>query len=240
MPGPSRRALFTALPVALPLALAAAPARAYYTAAPDVVLYTTQETLEAGQALGRAFTAAHDVPVRVFGGSAQGQLALIALVARCDLILAPVATLDPAKRRGAWRNLVVIAGREGTAVQELSPAALGAALGDGALALPDPTELAAFDARAVLGDAMPARTIGGATGADAAFLVASGAARLGVMMEADRVAAGLQTVFSTAAAPLVYAMAPGANAASRYWPAFLDFAAGPEAAPIMRKAGLRA
>jgi hypothetical protein len=176
----------------------------------------------------------------VFGGSAQGQLALIALVARCDLILAPVATLDPAKRRGAWRNLVVIAGREGTAVQELSPAALGAALGDGALALPDPTELAAFDARAVLGDAMPARTIGGATGADAAFLVASGAARLGVMMEADRVAAGLQTVFSTAAAPLVYAMAPGANAASRYWPAFLDFAAGPEAAPIMRKAGLRA
>jgi hypothetical protein len=240
MPGPSRRALFNALPVALPVALAVSPARAYYTSAPDVVLYTTQETLEAGRALGRAFTAAHDVPVRVFGGRAEGQLALIALVARCDLVLAPAAMLDEAKRRGAWRNPIVIAGREGPGAQELSAAALGAALGDGALALPDPTELAAFDARAALGDAMPARTIGGATGADAAFLVGSGSARLGVMTEADRVAAGLAPAFTTKAAPLVYAMAPGANAASRYWPAFLDFATGPDAAPIMRKAGLGA
>lgn len=236
MPGPSRRGVFAAIP----LALAATPALAYYTAAPDVVLYTTQETYAAGRALGRAFTAAHDVPVRVFAGTAAGQLALIAHVARCDLILAPASLLDAAKRRGAWHNAIVIAGREGAEAAALSAAGLAAALGGAALAVPDPTELAAFDARAALGEAMPSRTIGAATGADVAFLVAQGAARLGLMTEADRIAAGLRPAFATPAAPLVYAMAPGANAASRYWQAFLDFAAGPDAAPILRRAGLLA
>ncbi len=236
MPEASRRGLIAAIP----LALAATPALAYYTAAPDVVLYTTVETWAAGHALGRAFTARHGVPVRVFAGSARGQLALIAHVARCDLILAPLDMLDATKRRGAWRNAIVIAGRDAGAARPLSAETLAAALDGEALAVPDPTELAAFDARAVLGGAMPARTVGAATGADAAFLVKSGAARLGVMTEADRIVAGLATVFATTAAPLVYAIAPGANAASRFWPQFLDFAAGAEAVPMLHRAGLSA
>lgn len=236
MPGASRRALFAAIP----LALAATPAFAYYTSAPDVVLYTTVETLAAGLALGRAFTARHDVPVHVFGGTARGQLALIARVARCDLVLGPARLLDATTRRGAWTNPIVIAGRGSDASRTLSAAGLRAALHGEALAVPDPTELAAFDARAALGEAMPARVIGAATGADAAFLVTTGKARLGVMTRADAIAARLATVFTTPAAPLVYAMAPSSDAASRFWPAFRDFAVGTDAAPIMRRAGLAA
>lgn len=234
MPGASRRGLFAAIP----LALAATPAFAYYTSAPDVVLYTTTETFAAGRALGRAFTARHDVPVHVFAGRARGQLALIARVARCDLVLAPARLLDAATRRGAWGNPIVIAGREGATSRPLSAAGLRAALGGGALAVPDPTELAAFDARAALGEAMPGRTIGAATGADAAFLVTSGAARLGVMTQADRIAAGLSTTFTTTAPPLVYAIAPSSDAASRFWPAFRDFAMAAEATAVLRRAGL--
>ncbi len=213
----------------------AAPARAGFISAPDVVLYCNPDIAHACEAVGAEFRARTGVPVRVLSAPAVQQLALIERGTRSDVLmtLAPQMDLaaarhllDPQNRYGAWRDALVLGGRGlPTATQPLAADAEAALQGTGKLALVDPTEAGSLDGPALIERLgwHPAATAGAADGREVAWMLS------------------LQVVAPIAAdayAPIVYSAAVTHSALSRYAAAFLDFLKTPAAESVLAGAGL--
>ena len=231
-----------------------APAHAGFISAPDVVLYCNPDIAHACEAVGAEFRARVGVPVRVFAAPAVQQLALIARGTRTDVLitLAPqmdVAAsqhlLDPQHRYGAWRDALVLGGRDlPTATQPLEANAEAALQGTGKLALVDPTEAGSLDGPALIQRLgwHPAATTGALDGQEVAWMLSHYAARLGVLPRSALLAErSLQVVAPIAAdayAPIVYSAAVTHGALSRYAVAFVDFLKTPAAGNVLARAGL--
>jgi len=100
---------------------------------------------------------------------------------------AAAGLIDPSSRIGGLANTLVLAARAGTAPPPPGRAALAALVAGARLAITDPTPAAAFDGRAVLAaNGLSAASLEGAANtADVAFLVATGAADLGLVYRTD-------------------------------------------------------
>jgi ABC-type molybdate transport system substrate-binding protein len=241
---PTRRTMLVAAGAAL---AAPAIARAAGGWARDVGVYVEPTLAPAMGAVGRAFTRVQGVGVAVGAASAPLLLAQFARTGLADLLIVPGPWMDralaqggfdPATRREAWRNPLVLAARA-PAPESRDLAALLAA---GPLALTDPTEASTLDGRASLaaaGLAAP-RVIGTATTADAAFLVVSGAAHTALVFRTD---AGPRSGLAVVAPlplvpPVTYAMAMSAAPPSRNARAFADFLSGKRARDLLTSHGL--
>ncbi len=120
-------------------------------------------------------------------------------------------------------------------------------LGDGRFAATDPTLVETFDAPAVLArlglaDALTHRVIGAANTAEVAFLVRTGAARLGLMQRTDVLAdptlSVTWTVPDQAYAPILYGAGVAVTAASPNAQPFLDFLGSEQARSELANDGL--
>ncbi len=239
------------------LVLAAVPARAGFIGAPDVVVYADPSIGAALRAVGGEYRARTGVPVRVFCVASDQLLALIARGTRTDVLvtLAPqmdraaaARLIDPATRTGAWRDPLVLAGRNvAPGEAPVSAAGLAGRLGaSGALAVIDPTAPTSVDGPALLarlGWTLPAmRVVGAIDGPGVAFMLSNWEATLGVLPRSDALADPTLTVAGgipgDAATPLVYSAAITKNVLSRNAAAFVDFLKTPVAAATLHAAGL--
>ena len=142
-----------------------------------------------------------------------------------------------------WRNGLVIAGRRG----EPTGSDIVRLLGDGRFAVTDPTLVETFDAPAVLArlglaDALTHRVIGAANTAEVAFLVRTGAARLGLMQRTDALADPTLAVAlalpDDAYPPILYGAAVAVTAASPNAQPFIDFLGSQQARSELGNDGL--
>jgi molybdate transport system substrate-binding protein len=157
-----------------------------------------------------------------------------------DIVVTQTAILDQAAqafviagpRRAQWRNPLMIAGLQPTAIT------------DGAFAVADPSAASDMDGPALLQrlHIRPTRTLGAVDTDEVAYLLTTGAAQAGLLhstdVHADARLAVIRRVPADAQAPLDYA-ATVTRLARRPNPAgFVDFLAGAEAAAILTAAGL--
>lgn len=186
---------FALSPILSPI-LAAGPARAESSTAPNVIVYCDAPLRAALVDAGRAFTDRTGARVNVFCAAPWMMLAQIEHVSQNDILISGAAALDEAATRKLiraetrlplGRNGLVLAARIGGASTPRTGAeAIRALIGVGPLAITDSTSLATIDAAGALariGVSAPYgfRTLGGADEADVAFLVSSGAALLGLL-----------------------------------------------------------
>jgi hypothetical protein len=166
---------------------------------PDVVAYCEPALRHAVTEAGRDF--GH--PVHVFCSPPPQMLAQLERTVQNDVLITQPAPMDEATRRGlivaptraaigGTVLVLVLAGRAGrTGTVSADPAAIAAFLGpQGRLAVSDPTPAATIDGAAILdslgwSSALAGRVTGAANERDVAFLVATGAARLGLLTLAE-------------------------------------------------------
>lgn len=239
------------------LLLAAVPGRAEFISAPDVVVYADPSIGAALRAVGGEYRARTGVPVRVFCAASEQLLSLIVRGTRTDVLvtLAPqmdraaaAQLIDRATRTGAWRDPLVLAGRNVAAGEApVSAAALAGRLGaSGVLAVIDPTAPTSVDGPALLarlGWALPAmRVVGAIDGPGVAFMLSNWEATLGVLPRSDALADPTLTVAGVipgdGAPPLIYSAAITRNVLSRNAATFVDFLKTPAATATLRAAGL--
>ena len=227
-------------------------------AIPDVVVYCDSTLVPAMRDLGRLFTARTRAPVFVFTAPPTLMLAQIDRETQNDVLVTTDAAMQEGIRQklirgetraGAWRNSLAIAGR---ADQTKSPvaadaAAIKALLDSGRFAASDPTGPFTLDGPAVLdrlglSPLLEGRMLGAPDTTQAAFLVTSGAARLGLLhltdIRADGRLAVAATVPERAYAPIVYTAAVSVVALSPNSQAFVTFLSDPEAAKCWQADGL--
>ena len=146
------------------------------------------------------------------------------------------------------RRLVLIAARDSTVSLEIGrDFPLAAALGDGRLAMGDPSRVPAgkyarqaLEFHRVWQD-VEARLAGADNVRAALRLVSSGEAPLGIVYETDAKADSdvrvVDTFGAESHAPIVYPAAPVLSSTNPEKHAFMGFLTGPDAAAIFRKAG---
>jgi molybdenum ABC transporter molybdate-binding protein len=196
--------------------------------------------------------AAGPAPVHLFSAPSSLMLAQIERQTQTDLLITTITALDDAARGnliksgtrvGAWRDGLVIAGRR----DDPSGSDIARLVGDGRLAVTDPTLFETFDGPAVLArlglaDALTHRLIGAANTAEVVFLVKTGAARLGLMQRTDALADPSLVVAlavpEDACPPLLYGAAITVTAASPKAQPFIDFLGSEQARSQLRSDGL--
>jgi molybdate transport system substrate-binding protein len=233
-----RRGLFRASVVALPVVWAVG-ARADTT---DLVVACDTALGSAVTAVAAAYTARTRIAIRVFPTSPALIVPQLERDTQNDLIVTRSSVLDQAaqaerlqsdRRAGPWRNPLVLA------------AAPGATTTDGPVAVTDPSPVSMLDGRAVLVSMgrKPAAVIGAVDTAGVAFLLNTGVAKSGLLYLTDAVANRLQVlarVPDDIAPPLQIGAAITRNAGRPNPDAFLAFLATPDAAAVLRAAGLEA
>ena len=226
-------------------------------APPDVGLYCDPTLAPAMRQLGTLFQARTQVPVAVFSAPPMQMLALIEHDAQDDVLMTLADAMDdavrhklvkPETRFDGWRNRLVFAARAGdvSSVPTIDPDSLTHLLGSGRIAVTDPTVAAAFDGPAVLDrlgltPTVSGKVVGAANTGDVAFLVKSGAARLGLLYLTDVRATPALAVTATldpSVASLTYSSAITKKAKSPNSQAFLNFLRTPAAAQLLRAQGL--
>lgn len=230
-------------------------ARAAASGAANVVVYCDPALRAAIEDAGRAFTAQAGARVNVFCAAPWMMLAQIERVTQNDVLISGTAALDEAAARGLikpetrlplGRDGLVLAARIGGASTPRTGAeAIRALIGAGPLAIPDATSLTTIDAagalaRIGLSPPYDFKILGAADEADVAFLVASGAARLGLV---PVTAARADPVLTEAAvlpegAPLSYEAAISVITRSPNAARFMDFLRTKEARARLGAAGL--
>ncbi len=219
---------------------------------PDLAISCDRTLRTALRAVARQFAAREPAPVHLFSAPPTLMVAQIERQTQTDLLITTTAALDegarrgvikPGSRVGAWRNGLVIAGRRGDATGP----EIAAQLGQGRFAVTDPTIEEVFDGPAVLArlgltDALGPHLIGAANTAEVAFLVRTGAARLGLMQRTDVLAdpslAVAMAVPDEIWPPTLYAAALAATAASPNAQPFLEFLGSEQARSQLRSFGL--
>ncbi len=244
-------------------ALGASPARADFISAPDVVVYCDPTLAAALRAVSRVYRAQTGVPVRVLAAPGPLSVELIAHGTRNDVLVTQADWLDgaaarrlvdPSTRSQAWLDPTVLAGREATpaaAVPEpaalMQPAFMQAgleqALAGGKLGVIDPTQPGGPDGPALAGKlGWQVPLAGEIDGPGVAFLVATGAARLGLLPRSAALAPPglvvLATLPEAAAPPVRYAAAVSKNIQSRNAAPFMAFLRTAPAQDALRAAGL--
>jgi molybdate transport system substrate-binding protein len=202
--------------------------------ATEVGVYTEPTLAPAVRAAGRFFTARHGAGVAVLTAPAPLLLEQIQHNAAHDVLIVPAAFMDQAvargyvraeSRRDAWHDDLVIAAAAGASGGQDARALLGR----GTIAVTDPTVAATLDGRAVLdglGLGVTAHVQGVGSTADAAFMVAQGTVKLGLVYVTDvRANPALSVAAILAAAPVVFAMGMNPAPPSRNAQAFMDFLA---------------
>lgn len=238
----------------LAAACGAAPARAGFISAPDVVFYCDPDIAHACAAVGAEFRGRTGIPVRVLSAPSPQLLALLAHGTRNDVLLTLTAQVDAAaaqrllaadSRAGPWDDPLVLGGR-GVEPLAATPNAgqLAKLQGAGRLALVDPTETGSLDGAAVaqrLGW-HPTAVAGALDGTEVAWMLAHFSARLGVLPRSALLAEPSLTVVAPIPAdaypPVSYAAAVSQGALSRNATAFLDFLKTPAAQAVLANAGL--
>ena len=238
-------------------ASAAGEAKGGGGAPPDVALYCDPTLAPAMRQMGALFKARTRAPVAVLSAPPTLMRAQIERHTRDDVLITLADSMDEAVSRGlvrldtrfkGWRNRLVLAARAGevSPAAASDPASLARSLRNGRLAVTDGTVAAAFDGPAVLDrlgltPAVAGKVLGAANTSDVAFLVTTGAARLGLLyltdVRADPTLA-VVAMLDPAAAPTAYASGMNRQAQSPNAQAFLDFLLTPEAAELLRAQGL--
>ena len=234
--------------VSLALLAAARPAAAANGRSdiPDVAISCDATLRPAVRRVGALFTARTRAPVHLFSAAPPLMLAQIERETQTDLLITLTQALDEGARRGllmpgmrvdGWRNGLVIAARQGSGTD------LAKLLGAGRFAVTDPTIAATFDGAAVLARmGLSPPMLGAANTGEVAFLLTSGAARLGLLQRTDVVAdpalIGVAAVPDAAYAPIIYGAAAAVTSYSPNTRAFLDFLRTPRAREQLRAAGL--
>ncbi|MEO9191544.1 MAG: substrate-binding domain-containing protein [Acetobacteraceae bacterium] len=182
--------------IALAPILLAGSARAGESSATNVIVYCDPAPRRTMEGVGRVFTAQTGARVNVFCAAPWMMLAQIEHISQNDVLISGTAALDEAAERKLIKaesriplghDRLVLAARIGAAsTPRTGNDAIRALIGVGPLAVPDATSLTTIDAAGALagiGLSPPYdfRTQGAADEADVAFLVASGAASLGLL-----------------------------------------------------------
>ena len=253
----SRRSIVLATLLGAAMTAGRTAAAAGSSAPPDVALYCDPTLGPAMRQVGDLFEARAGAPVAVLSAPPSLMLAQIERNAYDDVLITLAGAMDEAVRRGlvepetrrdGWQNRLVLAARAGEIppVAAVDPAALARLLKNGRLAITDPTVAAAFDGAAVLDQlglttAVAGRVTGAADTADVAFLVKTGAARLGLLYLTDVRADPALAVAATLdplPARTAYAAALNRQAQNPNARAFLDFLRTQEAIALLRGQGL--
>ncbi len=230
-------------------------ARAAGSTAPGIAVFCDAPLRSAMTEAGRRFADRAGAPVHVFCAAPWMMLAQIERMTQTDVLVTLASALDDGTRRGlvrpesrvpVGRNHLVLAGRPG----KIGPAVTDAAairklVGTGPLAAPDATAMTTIDsaaAVAAMGFAppYPFRLVGGSDADDVAFLIASGAAPLGLLYRSE---IGADAALALAAvvprfAPITYAAAITTVTRSPNAERFMAFLRSPEAAASLRASGL--
>ena len=200
--------------------------------APDVAVFCDATLAPCLRALGVAFPA----PVHVFSAPPPLMLAQIARETQTDLLVTLASAMDeaarlrlvrPETRYGGWQTQLVLAAAAGDGPAGFSE--LPHFLASGNLAVTDPTDAATFDGYAVIARLnLPASVTSQITGAantdDVAYLVETGAARLGLVHLTDVKARPSLRVFAELdLEPIRYAAAVAKNAKSQNTRNFLAY-----------------
>ncbi len=182
--------------IALAPMLVAGPVEASESTAPNVIVYCDPALRGAMEDTGRLFTARTGARVNVFCAAPWMMLAQIEHVSQNDVIVSGASAIDDAAKRRLikpetrvpiGRNGLALAARIGAASTPRTDAdAILALIGTGPLAVPDATSLTTIDAAGALArigssPPYPFRTAGAADEEGVAFLIASGAAPLGLL-----------------------------------------------------------
>lgn len=240
------------------LLVAATPVQADFISAPDVVVYADPAIGAALRAVGADFRARTGVPVRILTAPGTLLLGLLQRGTRNDVLVTLTPLIERAatqglvtsgNRAGPWQDPVVLAARDAAPNEApVGADALARLLGEGRLAVVDPVAEDRMDGPAIverLGWTTASGRIDGmASGQDVAEAVASGAARLGLLLRSDlggRRGLVVVGVPQPAAAPAArFAAAIGRNALSRHTAPFIAYLTGPEASERLRREGLEA
>jgi molybdate transport system substrate-binding protein len=233
---------------------AGSTARAEFISAPDVVVYCDGTLSQAARSLGRAFRVRTGVPVRVFSAPGPQQLELIAHGTRSDVLMtqsnwmdeaAQRKLIDPATRTATWYDRMVLAGPGEPSTKIPAPGAISTLLAGGKLGVIDPAIPGGIDGPALVekrGWQVP--EAGEISGPGVAFLVRHGEARLGLLQRTAALQPPALPIIATvpdATAPAPnYSAAVDKNVLSRNAAAFEAFLNTPEAAELLRQAGLEA
>jgi molybdate transport system substrate-binding protein len=226
------------------------PARAA-SPAPDVTVFVEPTLRHAAEDVAQLFRARTGAPVRFFSAPSSMMIREIPFTL-CDvMILQGTTVMDQAIARhaadGATRETL---GRNHLVLARRGPGAAGALAGvmpDGAVAIVDapvPDALGALSHAALQAAAWPdpaAKTIGVATGADAGYLLATGAASLAVLYRTDVVADPALSVAADLPDPEpvpLYEAALSRSVNSPNAKAFLAFLVSPEAKMRLRADGV--
>lgn len=206
----------------------------------DIVVYIEPPLRAPMAAFGAAFQRIHPGTPRVFAAPPVQMLGLLAHGTQADLLITQTHFMDQAsqsglvvpERRTLWRNRLVVAGRAARApVQSFDAGALRAALGGGALAVPDATNASTVDGPALLralGLHVPVQ--GTASTGDALDMVRAGTTSLAICHSSELPAeSGLVAVMAlpdAAYPPIIYQAALTKTAWSRNQMALLDDLSG--------------
>lgn len=238
------------------LLLLAAPARAEFIVAPDVVVYCEPTLRPVLAGIADDWRHATGVPVHFQISPTAAMLEQIGHRARADLIIgegdaaaaeaAGRHLIKPQTRVSLWRNRLVVAA-PAAAAQALSGDAVQR-IGDGPIAVVDPpvgaTGSDSRQALAALGlwPALEKHAVGTVNTADASFLLAQGRVQRAVLYASDVAAAPALAVAAslpdTAYPPVVYWLAQTDNALSPRTADFAAFLRQPPATDRARAAGL--
>lgn len=209
----------------------------------EIVVYADPALRPVMAALGAQFRTARGIRVRTFCAAPGQMLGLLAHGTQDDVLITQTGPMTEAAKRGLisgaprtlWRNRLVFAARgDGPRDAAFDAGALAAALADGRLALPDPSDACTIDGPALLTklnatDKLTGRVLGAADTEDAVATLQRGEAAL-ALCHASQVATapGLRVAMRVpddAYAPIDYAAALSHAAWSRYQDPFMAWLA---------------
>jgi len=217
---------------------AAAPARADYIVAPDVVVFCEPTLRHAVSELGTLWRQETGIPVRVFVSPTSAELEQISHRARSDLV---IGEGDALAKEAIDRQLVMARSADW-------PTDLAGIAGKAPIAIVDPaTAVAGSEGKKALQamgfwDAISAKSVGVVDTADAAYLLANGKVRLALLYATDIAAnpgfAVADTLPAASYGPIVYWIAETHHALSPNTQKFADYLAQAQAQERLRRDGL--
>ncbi len=226
-----------------------APASAWNSPAPDVVLYCAPALEAPLREVIRRYTASAHVDVHLFVSPPDGLFGLIKHRARDDVVVADTATLArlsaeqlirPQSVVALGANPYVLITRAGSAAPPGESAQT--LLAEHALVLPDPTTAASFDGMSVLHAAspplLPARVLGVDDTPGVATLVRGDGSLIGLVHRTEAQGRGIALAATLNAPPAPTAGALVTQGQSVNAAALLAFIAGPVGGTILHAAGL--
>jgi molybdate transport system substrate-binding protein len=250
-----RRTFLAAVPAVAVGLLSARTARAAFSSAPDVTVFAEPTLAPVIGAVGDMFRAKTGAPVHILTAPSPMLIKEIPFTLDDVMILQSGAVLDAAVARKAaspdghvalGQNHLVVARRGAGPVQPLAALPI-----DGPVAIVDepmPDGLGAASHEVLRAQNWPpqatpgaTRIIGVARGADALYLLRTGAAALAVVWRTDVAADPTLSIAATLpdpAVPVTCAAAPSASVSSRFAAPFLEFLKTPEAVARLRAGGL--